>query len=108
MPRELSGEEAEWVMSLMRAREADAAAGITRITLMADYGAMLWRAHNAGTPTPEELGLTEDLCRRLWAWLRLWEDNNVEGDDGWTAEGATLANEIAAELGPGAIVDFRR
>jgi hypothetical protein len=108
VPEELSGEEADWVMSLMRAREADAAAGVTRITLMADDGAMLWRAHNAGTPTPEELGLSEDLCRRLWAWLRHWEDNDIEDHGAWVAEGDVLAQAIADELGPTTIVDFKR
>ena len=93
----------------MRARERDAAEGIVRLTVMADYGGSpIWRAHGEVRVWPEELGLTAPLCDRIRRWGLAYERELADVDyDEWAREGPRLAAAIAEELGGGAVVDFQ-
>lgn len=76
----------------------------------------LWLVDDKGRRKPadaEEIGLSEALADRLEAWMdafdAIYDEANEAASDfadeverlGWEAEGAALAQAIAAELGPG-------
>jgi hypothetical protein len=82
--------------------------GRLRLTVMAEYGSSsIWKGRVAGPISPEDLGLSAELCERVWQWSMAYQADSPATDwDQWSVEGPRLA-AIQAELGPTAHVDYR-
>lgn len=83
--------------------------GLIRLTVMADYGCSgIWKGRAGGPVTPEDLGLSPELCSRANEWSAAYQAE-LQGVDpkAWDSEGRRIAEAIQAELGPRSEVDYR-
>ena len=83
--------------------------GNIRLTVMAEYGCSpIWKGRAGGPIPPEDLGLSPELCDRVWRWSVAFKNELLGADvQDWGRQGAGIAAAIQAELGPTARVAYR-
>jgi len=81
-----------------RADKRDQDRGRLRLTVMAEYGCSpIWKGRAGGPIPPEDLGLSAELCERIWQWSMAYQAESPDTDWG----------KWSTELGPTVHVGYR-